>query len=140
MRLWEDFICNRYQSETSIRCLPPLFNNAEMSRQIILKKHTEHIFLRRSSYKWRNNCIFCFFLVGCVMSLALRVSIIRCRRYMPHLGRFRPLLPHRPARTGIGVEASAGRFMLLLSPLMSPFYVSIWHSGHSAHLVWTGCC
>lgn len=71
----------------------------------------------------------------CVMSLALRVSIIRCRRRMPHLGRLRPLPVHRPAHTGTGVEGLAVRFMPFLSPLMSPFYVSIWHSGHSAHLI-----
>lgn len=29
---------NRYQSRTFTRCLPPLFNNAEMSWQIMLKK------------------------------------------------------------------------------------------------------
>lgn len=59
---------------------------------------------------------------------------------MPHLGRLRPLPVHRPAHTGTGVEGLAVRFMPLLSPLMSPFYVSIWHSGHSAHLIQTGCC
>lgn len=54
---------------------------------------------------------------------------------MPHLGRLRPLPVHRPAHTGTGVEGLAVRFMPFLSPLMSPFYVSIWHSGHSAHLI-----
>lgn len=79
--------------------------------------------------------------VGCVMSLSLRVSVIWCQRHMSHLERLRRL----PSTSGcltqaLGVESLARWFMLLLSPLMSSFYVSIWRSGHSTHLVETRCC
>lgn len=44
-----------------------------------------------------------------------------------------------PAHKGKAVESSMAGFMPLLSPLMSPFYVSIWHRGHSVHLILSGC-
>lgn len=49
--------------------------------------------------------LFC--CVGSLMPLALRVSIIRCQRYIPHLGRLHPLLftslcSHRQQRRRLG--------------------------------------
>lgn len=54
---------------------------------------------------------------------------------MPHLGRLHPRLLRPFAHRGGREGSRLARFMMLPSPLMSLFYVSIWHSGYSVHLI-----
>lgn len=85
---------------------------------------------------------FLVFRVGCVMSLSLRVSVIRCHRCMSHLGRPRPRLRITP----LTQAAECFRFRLFFTPLnVSYFFVfdlmcPFWRSGDSARLAQTGCC